>query len=90
MARPFARSSAMLAAVAGALALASLGDRLDAIAGIGPYRSRGKGRGSPSRRYGNGSGHTPHQGAREMARRVRQIREGKIDSGQLYKGKPAL
>lgn len=39
-----------------------------------PYVSRGKGRGSVNRVYGNKPGkYTPHQGARECARRVRQM-----------------
>lgn len=41
---------------------------------LGPYVSRGKGRGSANRVYGNKAGkYTPHQGARECARRVRQM-----------------
>lgn len=39
----------------------------------GVRMGRGKGRGTPSRRYGNKSGHMPHQGKRECARRRRQI-----------------
>lgn len=40
------------------------------LALIGPYRSRGKGRGTPSRRYGNSSSHMPHQGLQERMRRL--------------------
>lgn len=65
----FARAIAMFAAVAAAMKLDGM-DRVNALAGIGPYKSRGKGRGTPSRRYGNPGGrYMPHQGAREMERR---------------------
>lgn len=38
-------------------------------------RSRGKGRGTPERRYGNvGGKYMPHQGAKECARRVAFMR----------------
>lgn len=39
------------------------------LSSLGAYRSRGKGRGTAARRYGNTSGHTPHQGVRECLRR---------------------
>lgn len=68
---PFARAMAMLQAV-----LAAGGD-MGKLAALGPYVSRGKGRGSPSRRYGNKPGkYMPHQGKRECARRVRQMQAG--------------
>ena len=41
-----------------------------ALRGMKPLRHRGKGRGTPSRRYGNPSSHTPHQGRQECLRRV--------------------
>lgn len=50
------------------------GEREAALEALGPYVSRGKGRGSVNRVYGNKPGkYTPHQGARECARRVRQM-----------------
>jgi hypothetical protein len=65
----FARALVMFAAVAAAMKLEGTA-RLDALNEIGPYKSRGKGRGTPSRRYGNRSGiYKPHQGARECERR---------------------
>lgn len=49
------------------------GEREAALEALGPYVSRGKGRGSVNRVYGNKPGkYTPHQGTRECARRVRQ------------------
>ena len=52
-----------------------IAERLKALGGLEPYKSRGKGRGAPSRRYGNKSGkYMPHQGARECARRREQMR----------------
>lgn len=67
MAQPFARAIAMFALIQAAMGNA------EALAKIGPYRSRGKGRGAPSRRYGNKPGkYMPHQGKQECARRLRQ------------------
>ena len=37
------------------------------------YTSRGKGRGTASKKFGNESHNTQHQGAKEMARRRRQM-----------------
>lgn len=83
MAQPFARASALFSLIA---AVASLpkSEQAAAFAGIGAYRSRGKGRGTPPRRFGNPSGrYSPHQGEREMARRRRQIAAGRIDAAQI-------
>ncbi len=67
MAQPFARAIAMFA-----LVQAATGD-MTKLAAIGQYKSRGHGRGSPSRRYGNKPGkYMPHQGKQECARRLRQ------------------
>jgi hypothetical protein len=53
-----------------ALIQAAIGDSAK-LAAIGPYKSRGHGRGSPSRRYGNKPGkYMPHQGAQEIERRL--------------------
>lgn len=74
MAKAFARAKAMLAAIAAAMVLATEVERQRALDSIGPYRSRGKGRGTPSRRYGNTPGkYLPHQGERERARRRSQF-----------------
>lgn len=68
MAAPFSRAIAMMALVQAAMG------NFDALAKIGPYKSRGHGRGSPLRRYGNKPGkYMPHQGKRECARRLRQL-----------------
>jgi len=73
MAEPFARSKMIFAAIAAAMSLAGIGERKDAMGRIGQYRARGKGRGTPSKRFGNPAGkYTPHQGAKECARRVLQ------------------
>lgn len=67
MAQPFSRAIAMMA-----LIQAAMGDSLK-LAAISPYKSRGHGRGSPSRRYGNKPGkYSPHQGKQECARRMSQ------------------
>jgi hypothetical protein len=74
---PFARAKFMAAALAAAIgAAASFGPLqrqsalAEAMARVGQYRSRGKGRGTPSRNYGNRSDNAPaHQGEREMLRR---------------------
>lgn len=67
MSKPFARAIAMFSLIA-----AAMGDSLK-LAAIGQYKSRGHGRGSPSRRYGNKPGkYLPHQGKQECVRRLRQ------------------
>jgi hypothetical protein len=74
MGQDFARSLAMFAAIRSALAL-PLAKREDALAAIGSYRSRGKGRGSVGRNFlrgANRSVYQPHQGKRECERRLRQ------------------
>lgn len=71
---PFSRVRLALAAYACAYSLRTEAERQAALATIKPYRSRGKGRGSISPRFGNESGkYRPHQGKRECARRVRQM-----------------
>lgn len=73
MASPFARAQMMMTAIAAAMSLANVGQRNAAMAEIGPYRSRGKGRGKgakvtvrPSR-----SKYMPHIGAKEQERAKR-------------------
>lgn len=58
------KAASVLTPLLAKLALMELADRL------GAYKSRGHGRGSPNRRYGNTSSHTAHQGAQERIRRT--------------------
>lgn len=68
---PFSRVRLALAAYAYAFSLETATERQAALATIKPYKSRGKGRGSISPRFGNKSGrYSPHQGKRECARRA--------------------
>ena len=61
----FRRAKEMMAKVREAKGDVSL------LAEIGPYKSRGKGRGAPARRHGNPAGrYSPHQGAQECVRRA--------------------
>ena len=74
MSNPFSRANAMMALIA-----AAMGNQA-ALSAIGPYVSRGHGRGqfrikswfSLSARK-RSSKYKPHQGKRECARRVRQM-----------------
>lgn len=67
----FKRAYAMFVAIAAAQATLVLADRMVALDAVGVYKSRGKGRGTASRRYGNKAGkYTPHQGHQERVRRV--------------------
>lgn len=60
----------MFAALAAAADL-PMAARVAAEALIGPYRSRGKGRGTPPRNHlPRPNKYLPHQGARECARRL--------------------
>lgn len=73
MSEPFARARAMMDAIAAIMAINNKVEQQTALGALGTYRSRGKGRGSVNHVYGNQAGkYMPHQGAREMARRVRQ------------------
>lgn len=73
---PFAHARAFASAIAAAMSLPHVLDRQKALGLIPAYKSRGHGRGTPSRRYGNKPGkYTPHQGKQECARRVRQAEE---------------
>ena len=81
----FKRARLMFAAIGAILANPNLGmaSRDAELAKIGPYRSRGKGRGSVERNYfrpycNNGGRNIPHQGEREIARRCRQIASGQL------------
>lgn len=69
----FAAAMAMFVAIREAMLLPSAFEQQAALGEIGPYKSRGKGRGTPSKRYGNKAGaYRPHQGKREMERRREQ------------------
>ena len=81
MGNPFAKRDAMQEAINKAMAGADfLGPvavqmvMMQLAASLGQYRSRGKGRGTPARVYGNPpSKYMPHQGKRECERRRRRI-----------------
>lgn len=70
----------MMAAIGALIAQGLKGFELQqGIGALGQYKSRGKGRGKPfdRQRHGNRSGNTyPMNGAREVARRQRQIAAG--------------
>ena len=72
MSLPFSRSIAMFALIRAAMQSAN---PQAAMAAIGPYKSHGKGRGTPSRRFfrGNHSKYMPHQGKQECARRMARM-----------------
>jgi hypothetical protein len=69
---PFARANMMMAAIAAAMSLAG-GAQREAMAAIGPYKSRGKGRGKSAKWLGGSarSKYTPHIGAKEQERAKR-------------------
>lgn len=67
----FKRAKAMFTAIRAAMLLPML-EQAAAMALIGPYKSRGHGRGTPVRNHRRArSKYLPHQGARECARRAR-------------------
>lgn len=71
---PFSRSITMMAAIT---AMMQQSIAMPAIAvSVGPYVSRGKGRGAPSRNFMRGAGRSkykPHQGKQEIARRAARL-----------------
>jgi hypothetical protein len=69
---PFARANMMMAAIAAAMSLGGSAQR-EAMAGIGPYVSRGKGRGKGAKWLGGSarSKYNPHIGAKERERAKR-------------------
>lgn len=70
---PFARANMMMAAIAAAMGLSSFAKE-SALSAIGPYKSRGKGRGTPSRNfYKSRSKYMPHYGAKESAKAVKRL-----------------
>ncbi|MFM0044076.1 hypothetical protein [Paraburkholderia sediminicola] len=72
MSNAFARAHMMMAAIAAAMALGGSAQR-EALAGIGPYVSRGKGRGKGAKWTGGSarSKYMPHIGLKEQARAKR-------------------
>lgn len=80
MRQEFAAAIAMAGAIQAIMQNATLAfsEKQHRISLLGPLRHRGKGRGAPSRNYGNAPHNTPHQGKRECARRVRQMASGFI------------
>lgn len=72
MSNAFARAHMMMAAIAAAMALGGSAQR-EALAGIGPYVSRGKGRGKGAKWTGGlaRSKYMPHIGKKEQARAER-------------------
>lgn len=75
MKQAFHRAMQVALAIQSALRLPA-NERMPLLDKIPEYKSRGHGRGTPSRRYGNKPGkYTPHQGKQECARRVRQAEE---------------
>lgn len=71
--QPFARAMTMMAAISAAMGLDSIA-RQSAMSNIGPYKSRGKGRGTPERRYlKSRSKYQPHIGAKESAKFVARM-----------------
>jgi len=72
--QPFKAAISAFMAIREAMEIANLALRVEALSNIPNYRSRGKGRGTPSTFYGNRPGrYMPHQGEREKARRRRQM-----------------
>lgn len=69
---PFARAHMMMAAIAAAMSLSGSAQR-EAMAGIGPYKSRGKGLGKGAKWTGGSarSKYTAHIGAKEQERAKR-------------------
>lgn len=74
--RDFKRATVMMAAISAMLAQ---GMGMAAIANsVGPYVSRGKGRGTPSRNFmrgANRSKYEQHQGKQEIARRFARMQK---------------
>lgn len=69
---PFARAKMMFAAIAAAMSLPSIGQQQAAMDEIGPYRSRGNGKGMSNRRP-RGAGMAAHR-ASVKARNVKRHR----------------
>jgi hypothetical protein len=85
MAAPFKRAHMMMAAINAAAVAAfaigggGMGAYQDALERIGPYRSRGKGKGKHFIKTNTGtsrSKYAPHQGKQECARRMRKMAMG--------------
>jgi hypothetical protein len=87
MASPFARANLMMAAISAAMSLTNVMARENAMAQIGPYRSRGKGRGSRGAKWLGGSTrskHMPHIGTKEQERAKRSYMQAFHGEMHLY------
>ena len=74
---PFHRARAMMAAIGALFAQGMVGAQVEMQ--LGAYKSRGKGRGTPSRNFMRGAGRStyePHQGKQEIARRFERMNHG--------------
>lgn len=80
---PFKAAQIAFAAIAAAMCIAAPLERAQALAGITPYKGRGKGRGGVSPNWLRplySSKYRPHEGKREVARRLRQMRHGILNA----------
>lgn len=74
---PFRAAQMMFAAIAAAMAIPMPLQRAQAMADIGPYKGRGKGRGTPSRNWlRSASRYKPHQGLKEVAKWRKRFADG--------------
>lgn len=72
MNQKFGRFKAMMALISAALAGGM--SHYEAFQSVGTYKSRGKGRGTPSRVFGrSNSKYSPHIGAKEQAKHAKRM-----------------
>lgn len=94
MSAPFCRAMAMASMLAGLAATMTASQYQAMLPTLAPYRSRGKGKGTSlqrtsgmtrgMRQCNNAFESVGHQGAREMARRVRQREKRDAKNAQPY------
>lgn len=91
MSQPFARSIAMFAAIAAAMKLEGPAKH-SILQGIGPYKSRGKGRGAPARKFGNKPGwkNYPFSSTRQNERHARTQRMVIVNGFELMQTIPSI